>query len=60
MMRSPCLNCTARESGCHGRCEQYAEYAAERHAQREERATQRNIDAAIIEGARKRRRAKWH
>ena len=25
-MKTPCMNCTARNLGCHGKCKDYAEY----------------------------------
>lgn len=29
-MRCPCINCENRSATCHGKCEEYKEWAAER------------------------------
>ena len=36
-MRAPCLNCPAREPGCHSKCASYLAYDEERKNERRER-----------------------
>ena len=45
-MTPPCKNCPDRRTGCHGECEQYLAYRAEREAVYADRISIRNASDA--------------
>ena len=48
-MVAPCLNCTAREPGCHSECEGYLAYAEERQRERQDRLNARGLKGLTVE-----------
>jgi len=49
MVCSPCLNCTKRSPGCHGRCQHYKEYRVKLDAQNTKRRQDNQYDAYMAE-----------
>lgn len=41
---SPCLNCARRELGCHGKCQDYAEFKAKREEIRQAHHKEWEVD----------------
>lgn len=54
-MKAPCLGCTERTvtPNCHGTCERYKEFTAERERVREAKAREHEAIHALVTGARK-------
>ena len=48
-MKPPCKDCPRREIGCHAKCPDYAEYAAERAKAREQYLKEKEVRDASIE-----------
>lgn len=42
-MSAPCKDCTRRELGCHAKCPEYVENAAEREAAREQYLKEKEV-----------------
>ena len=57
MKNSPCLGCTDRFIGCHGKCESYQEYSAERQKINELRMKYNEIETQYIESKKKLKKA---
>ena len=50
---APCKDCVERESGCHGKCEKYAEYKKACAEKREKTKRDAFVDYAISRSKRK-------
>lgn len=47
--KSPCMNCTQREIGCHGRCELYIAFSEEQKKRNEDIRKKKSVHNAITE-----------
>ena len=54
---APCLNCNERVPGCHGSCERYQQFAAQRQSEREARSKYLKETDALVDIYRQGRRA---
>lgn len=49
-MKPPCKGCPDRAMGCHGKCEEYAAFKAEREAELHARFLASEAKAATVDG----------
>lgn len=47
--KSPCMNCTLREIGCHERCELYIAFSEEQQKRNEDIRKKKSVHNAITE-----------
>lgn len=52
-MQAPCKGCKEREVGCHGSCDRYLEFAAEREAIRDKQAREAQEINSVVETVRR-------
>ena len=57
-MKPPCYQCRERSPTCHGTCERYAAFAAERKTILAERNAKKDADAAASDGIEKKIRVR--
>lgn len=58
MIRSPCMGCEFRRVGCHGECEPYKDFLAQKGKEREARIGDVNARSVAAERARKKKDGK--
>lgn len=57
-MKSPCYGCQDRALGCHGKCEQYAEYRVKKDKETARRRAESDANEMVIRACIRSRRVK--